>query len=77
MHSLKEVARVLGSHTLPGIILLLLGVAALCVWEVGHVTGGQARGGRHRLTARLIGLTGVVMGATSCVLMAARFIWIA
>jgi hypothetical protein len=73
MHSLRELARGLGSDTLPGIIVLLLGVAALCVWEVRHVTGGQASGGRERL----ITLIGVVLGAASCVLMAARFIWIA
>jgi hypothetical protein len=81
MHPVKEVERVLGSHILPGIVLLLLSVAALCVWEVVHVTGGQERGGHRRLIPRLIprliGLTGVVLGAVSCVLMAARFLWIA
>lgn len=77
MHSIKEVAGVLGSYALPGIILLLLSVAALFVWELGHLTDWQARGTRHRLIARLIGLTGAVLGATSCVLMAARFIWVA
>ena len=77
MHPVKEVARVLGSYALPGIIVLVLSVAALCVWELGHVTGEQTRGPRHRLIARLIGLTGVILGAMSCVLMAARFIRIA
>jgi hypothetical protein len=77
MHPVKEVERVLGSHILPGIVLLLLSVAALCVWEVVHVTGGQERGGHRRLIPRLVGLTGVVLGAVSCALMAARFLWIA
>lgn len=77
MHPVKEVARVLGSYALPGIILLILSVAALCVWELGHVTGEHTLGPRHRLIARVIGLTGVVLGATSFVLMAARFIRVA
>jgi hypothetical protein len=77
MHSPRQVAGVLGSHVLPGIILLILGVAFLCVWELGHVTGGRAGGRRHRLIARLTALTGVVLSAASCVFMAARFIWIA
>ena len=76
MHAIKEVARFLGSYALPGIILVILSVAALCVWELAHLTGGEARG-RQRLMARLIGVTGVVLGSASCVLMAARFIWIA
>lgn len=77
MHPVKEVARVLGSYALPGIVLLLLSVAALCVWELGHVTGEHNLSPRHRQIARLIGLTGVVLGATSFVLMAARFIRVA
>jgi hypothetical protein len=82
MHSLKDVAGVLGSDALPGIVFLVLSVAALCVWEVEHLTDGQTIGGRHhrlipRLIPRLIGLTGLVLGAASFVLMAARFIWVA
>lgn len=77
MHSLKQVAGVLGADTLPGIMLLIAGVAALCAWELRHITGGQAHGGRRRLIARLTALIGVVLGTMSCVLMAARFIWIA
>jgi hypothetical protein len=81
MHSIKGVAGTLGSHALPGVILLFLSVAMLCAWEVLHLTGGQISSGRHhlasRLIPRLIGLTGVVLGAASCVLISARFIWVA
>jgi hypothetical protein len=73
MHIIKELSRVPGSHVLPGIILLLLGVAALCVWEVRHLTGGQTGGGRDRQ----ILLIGIVLGAASCVLITARFIRVA
>jgi hypothetical protein len=81
MHYLKEVARVPGSHILPGVILLALSVAALFVWEVTRLTGGQTSGGRHRpiprLIPRLMALTGFVLGAASFAFIAARFIWIA
>lgn len=77
MHSVKHVAGVLGSNVVPGIVLLILGAALLCVWELGHLTGGEARGRRHRLMARLTALTGVVLGAISFLFIAARFIWIA
>jgi hypothetical protein len=73
MHSLKGLAQGPGSHVLPGILLLILGAAVLCIWEMRRLTGRQTGCGRDRLIA----LSGIVLTAASCVLMAARFIWVA
>ena len=73
MHSLRELSRVLGSHVLPGIILLILAAVTLCVWEVRRLTARQTGSGRERLIA----LSGILLGTASCIFMAARFIWIA
>lgn len=75
MHSLKGLAQGPGSHVLPGILLLILGAVALFVWEMRRLTGKQTGGDRG--WGRLIALSGIVLTAASCVLMAARFIWVA
>jgi hypothetical protein len=73
MHFLKELSRVPGSHVLPGILVLILAIVTLCVWETRRLAGRQTGSGRDRLIA----LTGIVLGAASCIFMAARFIWVA
>lgn len=73
MHLLRELSRGPGSHVLPGIILLVLGTTELCLWEIRRLTGRQAGDG----LGRLIVFSGIILGFASCVLMAARFIWVA
>jgi hypothetical protein len=74
MHTLRELSRSLGAqHVLPGILLLIISVLALCVWETRRLTGRQTGGARDRLIA----LSGIVLGAASFVLIAARFLWVA
>lgn len=92
MHTLRELSRGLGAqHVLPGILLLILAVVALCIWEARRLIGSRSRLVRQNPTTsvykytgqtgggrdRLIALSGIVLGAASCVLIAARFIWVA
>ena len=68
-----HIPKLLALHILPGLFALLVGAALLAAWEVANLMGFRYGSRWHHA----VPVAGVVLGVVSCLLMAARFIYIA
>jgi hypothetical protein len=68
-----HIPKLLAMHILPGLFALLVGAGLLAAWEVAHLMGFRYGSRWHHA----VPIAGVALGVVSCLLMAARFIYIA
>lgn len=67
-----HIPKLLAVHILPAIFALVVGAVLLCAWEVAKLAGLRYGSRWHHA----IPIAGIVLGVASCVLMAARFLYI-